>query len=199
MANPLVPDEITARYEVHEWRNGIAILTAARRDEWADILEVLRGFTLLKSDILKPGGSKSLIANRIDGHFTRLGWREKKFDTKIVVDGREYQAPTHSVDCFKNRVALEVEWNNKDPFYDRDLNNFRLLFDLRAIDVVVIITRCSELQATFNQLGRGKSYGNSTTHMAKLIPRLNGGGGGGCPVVAIGIRKEAYLDDGPAQ
>lgn len=193
-----LPDDLTARYEVHDWRNGLAILGAARPQEWAEILTVLAGFTLLKSDILKPGGSKSLIANRIDGHFTRLGWREKKFDTRIVVDGQEYQAPTHSVDCFKNRVALEVEWNNKDPFYDRDLNNFRLLFDLRAIDVGVIITRSSELQAIFNGLGRGPSYGNSTTHMAKLIPRLDGGGGGGCPVVAIGIRKEAYIDDGPA-
>jgi hypothetical protein len=36
-------------------------------------------------------------------------------------------------------VALEVEWNNKDPFYDRDLNNFRLLFDLQVIDVGVIM------------------------------------------------------------
>ena len=23
-----------------------------------------------------------------------------------------------------------MEWNNKDPFFDRDLNNFRLLFEL---------------------------------------------------------------------
>ena len=43
------------------------------------------------------------------------------------------ESPTHRIDCFKNHVALEIEWNNKDPFYDRDLNNFRLLFDLRAI------------------------------------------------------------------
>ena len=75
--------------------------------------------------------------------------------------------------------------NNKDPFFDRDLNNFRLLFDLRAIDVGVIITRASGLQTIFNALGRGPSYGNSTTHLDKLVPRLEGGGGGGCPVMAI--------------
>jgi hypothetical protein len=99
------------------------------------------------------------------------------------------------VDCYKNRVALEVEWNNKDPFYDRDLNNFRLLFELRAIDAGVIITRCSELQQIFNKLGRGPSFGNSTTHMAKLLPRLEGGSGGGCPVVVFGIREAAYVED----
>jgi hypothetical protein len=197
--HPLVPADIAERYDVREWRNGLAILAAARPGEWADIQKVLRGFTLLRSDILKPGGSKSDIAGKIDGHFTELGWKEKQFDTRIVVDNTEFHAPTHKVDCYKNRVALEVEWNNKDPFYDRDLNNFRLLFDLRAIDVGVIITRASELQAIFNALGRGPSYGNSTTHLDKLLPRIEGGGGGGCPVVAIAIKTEAYKDDGPAQ
>ena len=191
----LVPKDVAARLEVHEWRNGVAILSAARPEEWSNILEVLRGFTLLKSDILKPGGSKGLISSKLDSHFTKLGWIEKKFDTKIVVDKSEHVAPTHKVDCYKNRVALEVEWNNKDPFFDRDLNNFRLLFDLRAIDAGVIITRCTELQRIFNELGRGPSFGNSTTHMAKLLPRLEGGSGGGCPVVVFGIRAAAYVED----
>lgn len=196
---PLVPEDIAGRYDVREWRHGLAILAAAHAAEWTDILAVLRGFQLLKSDILRPGGSKSLIAGKLDRHFTNLGWREKHFDTRIVVDGVEHVAPTHKVDCYRNRVALEVEWNNKDPFYDRDLNNFRLLFDLRAIDVGIIITRCSELQAILNRLGRGPSYGNSTTHLDKLLPRLAGGSGGGCPVVVFGIKREAYVDDGPAQ
>jgi hypothetical protein len=196
MANqPFVPADIEKHYEVHEWRNGLAILAAAHPVEWDNIVEVLRGFRLQKSDVLKPGGSKGLISSKLDTHFTRLGWIEKKFDTKIVVDTAEHIAPTHKVDCYKNRVALEVEWNNKDPFYDRDLNNFRLLFDLRAIDAGIIVTRCTELQQIFNKLGRGHSFGNSTTHMAKLLPRLEGGGGGGCPVVVFGIRGAAYVED----
>jgi Restriction endonuclease BglII len=104
-------------------------------------------------------------------------------------------APTHKVDCFKNRVALEIEWNNKDPFFDRDLNNFRLLFELRAISVGVIITRCDELQTIFKDLGRGASYGASTTHMSKLLPRIEGGGGAGCPLLIIGISKKLYIED----
>jgi hypothetical protein len=103
--------------------------------------------------------------------------------------------PTHRHTCFKNRVALEIEWNNKDPFYDRDLNNFRLLFDLRVVSVGVIITRTDELQEIFDTLGRGKSFGNSTTHMSKLIPRINGGGGGGCSLLVFGITKKLYVED----
>lgn len=192
---PIVPADIAARYEVHEWRNGLAIMSAAHPQEWADILAVLRGFRLLRNSILKPGGRKSSIAENLDGHFFQLDWKEKGFKTKIVVDEAEYDTPTHKVDCYKNRVALEVEWNNKDPFYDRDLNNFRLLFELRAIDVGLIVTRCDELQEIFDDLGRGPSYGSSTTHMAKLLPRIEGGGGGGCPIVVFGIRKACYVED----
>lgn len=193
-----VPDDLRANYEIHEWRNGLAILSAARPDEWADIVAVLRDFRLRHTEIATPGGRKSLVADRLDGAFKARGWREKRFDTRIVVDNAEYKSPTHEVDVLKNRVALEVEWNNKDPFYDRDLNNFRLLFDLRVIDVGVIITRCTELQGLFVEVGRDKqSYGSSTTHMDKLLPRLEGGGGGGCPVVVFGIRRSAYFDDRP--
>lgn len=194
----IVPKDISDRYDVREWRNGLAILAAAHPREWEDIIAVLRGFRLLKSDILTPGGRKSPIASKLDGEFYKRGWTEKSFNTRIIVDDEVHVTPTHGVDCFKNRVALEVEWNNKDPFFDRDLNNFRLLFDLRAIDVGVIITRCTELEDIFRNLGKGPSYGSSTTHLNKLIPRLEGGGGGGCPVVVFGITKETYVDDGAA-
>ena len=78
------------------------------------------------------------------------------------------------------------------------LNNSRLLFDLRVIDVGVIITRATELQGLFVEVGRDKqSYGSSTTHLDKLLPRMEGGGGGGCPVVAFAIKRAAYIDDRP--
>ena len=127
--------------------------------------------------------------------FSNLGWRETSFDTGIIVDGIERDSPTHKVDNYKNRIAVETEWNNKDPFYDRDLNNFRLLFDLNVISVGIIITRCDELQNIFNELGKGASYGQSTTHWSKLIPRLEGGSGGGCPVLAFGISRNLYIED----
>jgi len=189
------PKFIRDHYECHEWRHALAILTTAYPAEWKDIGDVLTTFRLHRSEIVTPGGSKSNIAKRIDSGLGTLGWREKAFATKIVVDEREFDSPTHKVDCFKNQVGLEIEWNNKDPFCDRDLNNFRLLFDLRALSVGLIVTRCDDLQDIFDDLGRGSSYGNSTTHMSKLIPRLEGGGGGGCPVLVLGISKALYVKD----
>lgn len=191
--HPIAPSDIERRFEIIEARNGLAVLAAAHPSEWQDLLTVLRSFQLLKVDIMAPGGRKSPIAGKLDDHLYRLGWIEKQFDIQISVDGVRNDTPTHRVDCFKNRVAVEVEWNNKDTFFDRDLTNFRLLFELRAIDVGVIITRCSELQDVFDSLGKGASYGASTTHVGRIIPRLNGGAGGGCPIVVFGIRKETYI------
>src|SRR5262249_34975107 len=42
-------------------------------------------------------------------------------------------------------IALEIEWNNKDPFFDRDLENFKRLHADAAISVGVIVTRGKSL------------------------------------------------------
>jgi len=128
----------------------------------------------------------------LDDYLLARGWAAKHFDIAIDVDGEEIKTPTHEIDNFKNRVGVEVEWNNKTEFYDRDLNNFRLLHELRVLSVGVIITRVSELQELFKGIGIGKKYGASTTHWDKLLPKIDGGGSGGCPILAIGITADCY-------
>ena len=190
-----LPPFVLDHYEVHEWRHASAILREDFADEWNDIIAVTQEFRLHKSWIDKSAGSKSNVSSFIDSFLYARGWEEKEFTTQVIVDDVVRDTPTHKVDCFRNRVALEIEWNNKDPFYDRDLNNFRLLFELGAISVGVIITRCDDLQELFVELGRGASYGASTTHMSKLLPRIEGGGGAGCPILVFGISKKLYSED----
>ncbi len=96
------------------------------------------------------------------------------------------------MDYFKGRIAVETEWNNKDPFFDRDLTTFRLLFELNVLSVGIIITRADELQALFHEVGKKTAAGMSTTHMSKLIPKLYNRASGGCPVLAFGITKRKY-------
>lgn len=195
MGTELLPQYIRNNYELHEWKHACAILKQDFPNEWKDIIEVLTNFHFHRSWLTVGGGRKSKISEAIDSELYSRGWVEKQFETEIVVDSNRIESPTHQVDCFKNRVALEIEWNNKDPFFDRDLNNFRLLFELRAVSVGIIITRCDNLQDIFNELGRGSSFGASTTHMSKLLPRIEGGSGGGCPVLVIGISKDLYIED----
>lgn len=193
----LIPRDIIAAYEVHEWRNAAGVISTAHPAEWQDVIGLLRHFKFRRSEVLKGGGRKSVIAQQIDAFLEERGWRERKFATKIRVDTEERDSPTHKVDCFKGRVGLEIEWNNKDPFFDRDLNNFRLLFDLRVIECGIIVTRASQLQQVFRSLGKkvANKYGASTTHMDKLLPRIEGGSGGGCPILAFGITRQQYVED----
>lgn len=195
MTIDLIPEEIQRKYEIHEWKHACAILHNDFPAEWDDVMGLLDHFALCKSWITVGGGRKSLVAEAIDEYLHNHDWLEKEFDTSVTVDKHVMNSPTHKIDCYKNRIALEIEWNNKDPFYDRDLNNFRLLFDLRAISVGIIITRCDELQEVFDSLGRGDSYGASTTHMSKLLPRIEGGSGGGCPILVFGIKKVLYEEN----
>jgi hypothetical protein len=190
-----LPDDIREKYEIHQRKHAIAILSNDFPEEWNDLLQVLSTFRLRKSAILTPGGRKSPIAVHLDEMFSERGWKEKRFDISLIIEGEKLDTPTHSVDYCKNGIAIEVEWNNKDPFFDRDLNNFRLLHDLHAISVGVIVTRSDELQEVFDALGKGDSYGQSTTHMSKLLPKINGGGAGGCPLLVFGITKRSYSSE----
>lgn len=193
MKDKYFSDAINSKYEVFNWRHASAIMKEDFPQEWKDVNDVLSSFKLKQEYLAVKGGNKSLISKWFDEELNRKrGWEEKLFETSIMVDHDRTDSPTHSIDCFKNKIALELEWNNKDPFYDRDLNNFRLLFDLRVVAVGIIVTRSDALQDIFDDLGKGSSYGNSTTHMSKLLPKIRGGGAGGCPVLVFAMKKALY-------
>lgn len=195
MTLDLLPLFLNRSYEVHEYKHACAILKEDFPEEWKDLIAVLSGYRLSRKEIETAGGNQSPISKYFDQAFSVRGWAERKFDTRIVVGERERISPTHKVDAYKNNIAVEIEWNNKDPFFDRDLNNFRLLFDLRVVSVGVIITRSEEILALFTELGKGRSTGQSTTHMGKLLPKIEGGGSGGCPLLVFGITRRLYVED----
>ena len=80
--------------------------------------------------------------------------------------------------------------------FDRDLLAMRTYFDCGLIDVGVIVTRAEELNEIFKKEKDDngqllmKKYGASTTWMGKLTYRLDSRRNGGCPILAVGIRKE---------
>lgn len=156
----LAADErLIAGWQCYDWRNAKIVLENGYPSEWRDIIEVLSGFRLRHSDLTAKGrGNKSAMAGSIDRQFYARDWEEKQFKTAIKVDEDISETPTHDIDCFKAKVALELEWNNKDPFYDRDLNNFRLLYELRIADVGVMVTRSTSLmrwlKANHERLGK---------------------------------------------
>ena len=200
-----IPEDIRELYEVHDYRHAAAILAKELPDEFSDICTALRAFTLTKSDILDPGGNESRIPKKISTILRPLEWHAQRLTAKLVVDDKPVSQDTHTVDYLKGRVAFDLEWNSKDQTFDRDLYAFRSFFDFGRISVGVLLTRSNRLDPVFAKLGLIKDrygterqvkakYGASTTHMGKLLPRLDSGRNGGCPVLALGITPKLIKD-----
>ena len=125
---------------------------------------------------------------------TKIGIIVEDKGTEIIINEGVFDG--HNIDFLKNRVAFDLEWNSKDQTFDRDLLAMRTYFDCGLIDVGVIVTRAEELNEIFKQEKDEngqlliKKYGASTTWMGKLIYRLDSRRNGGCPILAVGIRKE---------
>lgn len=200
-----IPDDIRSLYEVHDYRHAAAILANEFPAEFAEIIVVLRAFRITIQDIVTPGGNESNIPKLVSEILRPLGWKEDQLKAEMVVDGQPFQSDTHKVDYLKTRVAFELEWNSKDQTYDRDLFAFRTFFDFGKISAAVLLTRSNDLDFVFKMLGDhqdkdGKTkkikdkFGASTTHMGKLLPRLNAGRNGGCPVLVFGITSDVITD-----
>jgi hypothetical protein len=130
---------------------------------------------------------------------------KKKGEKKMLITDKYYKITGfidgHKIDFVKNRVAFDMEWNSKDQTFDRDLYAARTFYECGIVDAGVLLTRSKELGPVFAEIGSRvaisnfkSKYGASTTWMGKLKYRLDAGRGGGCPVLAIGI-KPAVIED----
>jgi len=206
-----IAEDIRGKYEYYNYGHALEILHESFPEEWTELQECLRQLHLTAEDITKAGGNESPIPKKFDEVLYPYGWREirisgdltvKKYPRQIVqrrghFANEPYETETikgyidgHNIDFLKNRVAFDLEWNSKDQTFDRDLLAMRTYFDCGLIDVGVIVTRAKELNDIFRELGIQAKYGASTTWIGKLTYRLDSRRNGGCPILAIGIRKE---------
>jgi restriction endonuclease bglII len=113
----------------------------------------------------------------------------------------EFHSYGHALEILGQSFPFDLEWNSKDQTFDRDLLAMRTYFDCGLIDVGIIVTRSEELNDVFRQIidDSGKSilrkYGASTTWMNKLLYRLDSRRNGGCPIMAIGIKRACVKGD----
>lgn len=208
---------LLSKFEFRNYGHALEILHDAFPEEWKELQECLRRLKLTVADIKKAGGNESPIPKKFDDVLYPYGWREirisgdllvKKYPRQVVQRrGRFATEPFeteliegdidgHNIDFLKNRVAFDLEWNSKDQTFDRDLLAMRTYFDCGLIDVGVIVTRAAELNDIFKQENIIAKYGASTTWMGKLTYRLDSRRNGGCPILAVGIRKECIEEYG---
>ena len=122
-----------------------AILTHDFPDTLAQLCKALDSVTIPIEEIIAGGGGEAKGTQRLRRALTELGWPKTTFVVRKIINGIEREAVSHIIDhchsCRAGVVALEIEWNNKDPFFDRDLENFKRLHADGAISVGVLVTR----------------------------------------------------------
>lgn len=219
-----VRTDLLDKFEFQSYGHALEILNEAFPVEWSEIQDCLARLSITLDDLRAAGGNETAIPKKIDDVLYPLGWREiritgdllvKLYPRKASQRGRFSDIPFdektiegyidgHNIDFIKDKVAFDLEWNSKDQTFDRDLLAMRTYFDCGLIEVGIIVTRSKELNDVFKTLKdkNGKSliskYGASTTWMGKLEYRLKSRRNGGCPILAIGIKKsciEGVADD----
>lgn len=215
--NKYLQSVLLDKYEFYNYGHALEILHESFPEEWSELQDCLRKLRLTLDDIKKAGGNESPIPKKFDDILYPYGWREIRISGDLVVKkyprqaaqrrgkfaDEPYEVETidgyidgHNIDFLKNKVAFDLEWNSKDQTFDRDLLAMRTYFDCGLIDVGVIVTRAEELNEIFKKEKDDngqllmKKYGASTTWMGKLTYRLDSRRNGGCPILAVGIRKE---------
>ena len=139
-----------AGFNVASLNHAEAILVHDFNDPLNDLIEILLALQISDSEFVKGGGGEASVTRRLRLAITEIGWRKRRIVIRKIVDDQEQSATTHEIDhvCAteQGKLALEIEWNNKDPFFDRDLENFQRLHAEGAISVGFIITRGNTLQ-----------------------------------------------------
>lgn len=144
-------------FQVLTLHHAEAILTHDMPDAVTELEDVLLDLAIPVEELVRGGGGEGEMTQRLrrslaDEH----GWAKHSFEIKKIVDGEEKESITHEIDHVKRfeagTFALEIEWNNKDPFFDRDLENFKRLHADGVISIGAIITRGASLQESLREV-----------------------------------------------
>ncbi len=140
-------------FHSHAW----AILSVDFPEVLRELEYALDILTIPIEEIIGSGGGETKGTQRLRRALSELNWHKVNFEIKKTINGQEKESISHEVDHVRSFpdgrcVALEIEWNNKDPFFDRDLENFKRLHAEGAISVGVVVTRGASLQDSMRTL-----------------------------------------------
>lgn len=138
-------------FEVEFHSHALAILSVDFPTALEELDQVLSETSIPITEIVGSGGGEAAGTQRMRRALTERGWAKGSFEIIRIINGVQRESVSHQIDHvrqFENgTLVLEIEWNNKDPFYDRDLENFKRLHAEGAISVGIIVTRGSSLHA----------------------------------------------------
>ncbi|MYD44854.1 MAG: restriction endonuclease [Gammaproteobacteria bacterium] len=143
-------------FDIQAENHAITVLATDFAEPLHELCEILREVRIMDYELIQGGGGEAKSTQRLRRSLTKRGWCKHKIEIKKIVDGIERAAISHEIDHVRKTdngtIALEIEWNNKDPFFDRDLDNFQRLHSEGAISAGVIVTRGDSLQRNLVQI-----------------------------------------------
>lgn len=156
-------------FEIEFRSHAEAILSVDFPEVAKQLEDVLLTSTIPIEEIIGSGGGETKGTQRLRNALAGLNWRKHNFIVQRIIDGVEREAQSHEIDHVKTfdagTIALEIEWNNKDPFFDRDLENFKRLHADGGISLGIIVTRGATLQDSIRDLiRRFADYQNINSH-----------------------------------
>ena len=168
-------DVLRARgFDVLTRNHAEAILSVDFSGELAELVGALAGFAIPAAELIGSGGGEARSTQRLRRVLAEQGWQKHRFELALTVDGRVKDAMTHEIDHVRQgargTLALEIEWNNKDPFFDRDLENFQRLHAQSVISLGIIVTRGAALQAGMAELVAGFLRRRGIAAADRLLP-----------------------------
>ena len=151
---------------------------------FTDLVAALEQFHPTLHELRTGGGRRTVFVKRFDDSLAEMTQDGQKIWGKQIVtivknvqlDGttlRSSRTHSHEIDMFGKGtlteplpgIAVEMEWNDKDPFYDRTSTNFQALHREGAIAIGVIVTRGPALQSLIGPTIRAKTKGSSTARV----------------------------------
>jgi hypothetical protein len=146
-------------FQVEFHSHAQAILSVDFPAAVTELESVLAATTIPIEEIIAGGGGEAQGTQRLRRSLAHLDWPKFTFRIERRINDVPKESQSHEIDHVRTfdggaRIALEIEWNNKDPFFDRDLENFKRLHSDGAISVGVIVTRGKSLQDNMRGLVR---------------------------------------------
>jgi hypothetical protein len=160
-------------FQVLALHHAEAILKHDMNSALDELEDILLDIKIPIEELVFGGGGEGKLTQRLRRALAdKYGWKKHKFEIKKIVDGKEKESISHEIDHVKvfsrGTFALEIEWNNKDPFFDRDLENFKRLHADGVISVGAIITRGTSLQEGLRDLIESFARKESIVSMGNL-------------------------------
>ncbi|MVA97107.1 restriction endonuclease [Nitratireductor sp. CAU 1489] len=167
-------------FDVLALHHSEAIISQDMPQAEAEIEEALLSLDIPIVEIVAGGGGEAGLTQRLRRGLAERHWTKRNIRVRKLVswgddfEEREVAALSHEIDHVKSFgdnswvFALEIEWNNKDPFFDRDLESFKRLHAEGAVSVGAIITRGESLQREIRALLRRFADDNKINNIDDL-------------------------------